>query len=475
MATKKKPARKTVRRIPPPAVPGISIQSLDIDAVPERPVRRLPIRDMSTLHDLPIDHDEETPRGGMFSSYEAKVELPKAAPRVAKAVRGKTRPVVKAGSGQKRPVVRLSLYRKLATTFIGLAVLLLGFVIYVAFARATVTVLRKPIPATARFTVTVRPEPKDEPGVVAGAVLETVAEGMKTIVASGDKKTVDGKACGTVTVINGQGSSQPLVVNTRLLSEAGILFRLQEGITVPAGGRVDTRACADLPGAGGDIAAARFTIPGLNAALQEKTYAVSTAAMKGGVVETSVVTQKEVDAAIESYAKEVADDAAEKLVGMLARPDMGTGKFVTHKIVRRETTAQVGKEQDRYDVTVAVSVSAVFYDQQAVERTARQKLMESLGEGMELQALDRDSYGVDLKEKDVVGKSATLDVSVNGSGVMDENNPAFDRKKLAGMSLADAQAYITGIEGVQSTDIILSPAWTKHLPNLADHITLIVK
>ncbi len=475
MATKKKPARKTVRRIPPPAVPGISIQSLDIDAVPERPVKRLPIRDMSTLHDLPIDHDEDTPRGGMFSSYEAKVELPKPAPRVAKAARTKARPAPKAGAGQRKPVVRLSLYRKLATTFIGLAVLLLGFVMYVAFARATVTVTRKATPANARFTVTVRPEPKAESGEVSGAVLETVAEGTKTISASGEKKTVEGKACGTVTVINGQGSSQPLVATTRLLSESGVLFRLAEAITVPAGGRVDARACADQPGPAGDIAASRFTIPGLNAALQEKTYAVSTAAMTGGVVETSVVTQKEVDAAVEAYAKEVADDAASKLVGMLARADMGTGRFVTHNIVRRETTAQVGKEQEKYDVTVAVSVSAVFYDQAAVERTARQKLTESLGDGTELQSVDRDSFGVDLKEKDVVGKSATLDVSVTGTGAVSEDNPAFDRKKLAGMSVADAQTYLAGIAGVQTSDIQLSPAWTKHLPNLADHITLIVK
>lgn len=459
--------RKTTRvsrRIPSSIAPEARI---DINAVPDTP-KTLPIRDMSTLHDLPIDHDETPPRR-MFTSYEARVDLPRPPPRAVKKKVAKIAP--KSG---KRPGVHISLYRKLATSFIVLAVLLLGFVLYMSFTRATVEVIRKPLPVSAQLSVTVRTEPAGE-DEVAGAVLETVAEGTKTVAADGQKKTVDAKACGAVTIINGQGSAQPLVATTRLLSEGGVLFRLAEQVLVPGGGRVEARACADQPGAVGNIGPARFTIPGLNATLQEKIYAVSTAEMTGGVVETSVVTQADVDAATAAYAKEVADDAAGRLVGLLARPEMGTGSFVTHRIVRRETTAKVGQEQATFDVTVAVSVNAVFYDRNTVEKMARQNMKETLGTGKDVQALDRDSFSVTVKEQDIVEKKAILDVAVNGTGVLSEDHESFDAKKLTGMSLDAVQEYFMAIEGVQGVNVRLSPAWIKRLPNLPDHITIVIK
>ncbi len=153
---------------------------------------------------------------------------------------------------------------------------------------------------------------------------------------------------------------------------------------------------------------------------------------------------------------------------------MGSGSFVTHKIVRREHTAKIGQEQAAYDVTVAVSVNAVYYDRNAVERTARTQMNTTLGAGKDLQALDRDSFAVKLKEQNVAQKKAVLDVTVNGTGVVSEHNEAFDRKKIAGLSLADAQGHLLAVDGVAQVNIRLSPSWIKRLPTLPDHITMVV-
>lgn len=439
--------------VPPPAVvPEEQRVPLDVDAA--RPAT-LAIRPAAEAHDMPIDHAEPRPSA--------------AAPAAPPSHGGPSR--FSQPRRMPRPAVHLSLYRKLATTFIGLAILLLGFVLYLSFTRATVAVTRAPLPVSTAFTVTVSPEPADAEAVP-GAVLETVVEGTRTVQASGEKRLVEGKACGAVTIINTQSRTQALVATTRLLSPEGVLFRLESTVSVPADGRLETRACADQPGAAGDIDPTRFTIPGLPASLQELTYAVSTASMTGGAREVSVVTQEELDAAYAAAAKEVAAEAADKLKGLLSRPEVGSGVFFKETIVRRETTAAVGQQQAAFDVTVAVHVEAVFYEKDALARVAEAQLRAAAPEDKEIVRLDAERLEVALAGSDLAAKSATLSVTAYGEAALKESSEAFDRERLTGLSLEEAEAQLESADGVSDAEIKVTPAWLKRVPNLADHIDL---
>ncbi len=439
---------------PPSVVPEDQMFSLDVDTVHDAPAT-LAIKGPEELADLYIDHNE--PAQHIAVGRPAMSTAPA------------TRPAPAPRRVEGRPTVHLSVYRKLATTFIGLAVLLLGFVLYLSFTRATVTVVRSALPISTTFTAQVSPEPKDAT-TVPGAVLETVAEGTKTVAASGEKKIVESKACGAVTLINTQTKAQGLVATTRLLSPEGLLFRLEKTVTVPAGGRLETRACADQPGKAGDIDPTRFTIPGLAASLQEKTYAVSTASMTGGAVEVSVVTQEEVDAAVAAYAKEVAGQAAETLKKLLSRPEVGSGVFFKEQVVRRETTAKVGQTQPSFEVTIAVHVEAVFYDKDALLRVAEAALRAAAPLDKELRGITADGLKVDLVASNPAAKSATLSVTVPGEAVLKETHDAFDPEKLIGVSIEDVQRDLGSLDGVASVSVRITPAFLKRLPNLADHI-----
>ncbi len=437
--------------IAPAVLPDSRRLSLDVDAVHDAPAL-LPISGAAP-QDLPIDHGESAQHIAIGHSSSSPPYI-------------RPSPAVKKPA---RPAVHLSLYRKLATTFIGLAVLLLGFVLYLSFTRAAINVTRAALPMSTTFTVKVAQNPQD-PQTVPGAVLETVAEGTKTVRASGEKKTVEGKACGSVTIINTQAKAQPLVATTRLLSPGNVLFRLQKDVIVPANGRLETRACADQAGKQGDIDPTRFTIPGLAVALQEKTYAVSTVKMSGGAVEVSVVTQDEVDAAMDAYAKEIAAQAAEKLKPLLSRPEVGSGMFVNEKIIRRETTAKIGEDQPEYAITLAVHVEAVFYDTDAVAKLADAQLRSALPGDKELRSVDAGKRQVTLVSDDLAAKTATLSVAVAGEAVLKETHAAFDREKLIGLSVDEVVQQLQSVEGVQKVEVKLTPAWLTRLPNLADHI-----
>lgn len=135
-----------------------------------------------------------------------------------------------------------------------------------------------------------------ETGYIPGRILEISEEGSQNFTAT-EKKAVDGVAGGKLTITNDSGADQALIATTRFLSESGVLFRLKNGATIPAGSSVEAEVYADEPGAAGDIGPAKFTIPGLSPAYQKLIYAESKLPMSGGNGEQIFVSQDDIDRA----------------------------------------------------------------------------------------------------------------------------------------------------------------------------------
>jgi type IV pilus assembly protein PilM len=150
-----------------------------------------------------------------------------------------------------------------------------------------------------------------ETGFVQGRVLEIKKEGSGFFPATVGK-TADGRAEGTVKIINNSGAGQTLVATTRLLSAKGVLFRLKDSVTVPAGASVRAVARADQEGASGNIGASQFIIPGLSSALQKLIYAESESAMAGGTREITFVGAKDIEQAKIKLLGELVSDAQNK-------------------------------------------------------------------------------------------------------------------------------------------------------------------
>lgn len=106
--------------------------------------------------------------------------------------------------------------------------------------------------------------------------------------------SVDKKAKGTVTIYNNTNADKPLANGSRFLSESGMLFRSQEQLTVPKNATLDATLIADAPGVAGNVAAGKFTLPGLNPQNQLAIYAVSTKSFTGGVESQKIVSNDDV-------------------------------------------------------------------------------------------------------------------------------------------------------------------------------------
>lgn len=373
---------------------------------------------------------------------------------------------------EPRSVVRLSIFRKIALSFVGVAVLLLAFVAYISFSSATVTVVPKSESVTDESTYTLTKDPSGEKSVP-GYVLETVVDGEKSfVVTSTDQQVADANACGDVTIVNDQSKSQALVATTRLLTPDGVLFRITKGVTVPAGGETVVRACADQKGASGDVGPTTFTIPGLSASLQKLTYAKSDAAMEGGTVTTAVLAQSEVDDAIASFAKELEDQAVAKLADMVPVVEARNGHFAQSDVVKKDTDAKPGTVQSSFKLSLSLHVAAVFYDPMALSQAAAASLRKVAGPDRDLISVDQSTFSATLDRIDEVTKRATVKVKVSGlAGATDVAN-MIDKSKIVGLSEKDAERYLLSLPYVESVTFSFSPAWSTTLPRLKDHIDI---
>jgi hypothetical protein len=367
------------------------------------------------------------------------------------------------------------LYKKIAAMFVTLSVLALFFVLYISFAHATVTIVPKVEQASTTFSLSLTPEPKGA-DALEGYIFETVVDGTKTVVASGTSATtVEGTACGSVTITNDQAKAQPLVATTRLLTPDNVLFRIKKTITVPARGQIVVDACADKPGKAGDIGPSTFTIPGLPAELQKKTYAQSFAAMQGGVSTVSVVTEAEVAAAVDAYAQELGAQAAHKLRDLVSVPEMRAGSFLTQNIVKRENTAKPGSPQSSYTISLSLHVVAVFYDPMALGQAAAAGLRASIGSGRDLISVDQEHLVAKLEQADAVEKKARVNVTISGKAVRRGAAEVVDVDKIVGLSRKDALQYLESLPFVAAADISLSPVWARSIPTLKDHVDVVVE
>ena len=134
--------------------------------------------------------------------------------------------------------------------------------------------------------------------------------------ASGEKRSIENKATGTVVVFNKSSKDpQVLIASTRLESPEGKIYRIPSTVIIPGtkieGGKTipgskEVNVVADKPGAEYNIGLTDFTIPGFKGSPKfESVFARSKTEMSEGYVGNSqIITKNAVDAAVAELVSE---------------------------------------------------------------------------------------------------------------------------------------------------------------------------
>ncbi|MCB9798702.1 hypothetical protein H6758_03175 [Candidatus Nomurabacteria bacterium] len=287
-------------------------------------------------------------------------------------------------------------------------------------------------------------------------------------------KEIEGTAKGMVTLHNESNTPQPLVVRTRLESpeKPGVWYRIQEGVTVPAGGSIEVEVVCDVSGAQGDLPPQeKMIIPGLNGARQQEVYATASEPIEGGVQSVGVVSLDDVKEAEKILLERLEKEGTELLEAQYS-DKKGVYSVIQHTF---ESDTQVGEEVAEFTLTGQATVMGVFYDQEGLGEYAMNALKKrELSDAEIIQPVEK-APTVQFDQYDQGSDVIRAKVFHSGIASLNPESPAIDKSMFLGKTRAEVRRYLLGLDYVYEVDVDFSPAWMQKVPFMAEHVTVVVK
>ena len=314
----------------------------------------------------------------------------------------------------------------------------------------------------------------------------------------------------TMTIMNASKETYSFRVGTRFLNQAGMIFRIQEPVTVLAGEQRTIKAKADhldlydkIIGARGNVPAGlQWEIVGLPVTERSVVYGKNLEAATGGsTAQHTVLQQKDLDVGRKRLEKELLLAARQLVeeerqlrnardpharIELLAKDDIILSTYSGFLL----PTEFLGQPVKSVPISGELFYSVPAYDLKALEETYSRELHAHTGEGKRLLP---DSVHID-PEKVIVIEYAddgspqnrstgewikiTADITGTEQFVLDPLSPlgvAFGKKMrdaVAGLPVQDAQRILRNFPEVDRVEISLWPPWGGVLPSIPSNIRI---
>ncbi|MFA7685761.1 MAG: hypothetical protein WCX95_03090 [Candidatus Gracilibacteria bacterium] len=392
-----------------------------------------------------------------------------------------------------------------------LSVFVLLTIIYIALPGVTVyltpsaSVLEKSVNITLADFQKNKAELDTHPShMIASYPIEITVKRTLNNVPTGKKFSERGaNPSGKITITNTTNQEWPLVAQTRFQTKEGLVFRITNGVTVPAAtsqgaGKVEAFVVADptdsygaIVGERGNIGPSKFFLPGLKEDSRSKIYAESKENMVGGITDyISYVSKEDIDSAksrlhdelvrsaIEDLRKSVADKS--KLVEGATVYTLLEGEGATRTgDVKITVPADIeGKELKQYDLTGEVQVSGVYYERDAMLEILKNELLLKKSPQKDLLRINDDSTNYRIFEWDE--PRGKIKVTANIKGIEQfsidqskENGQRLLKKirdHIAGKDIEEAKLYMQNLPEINKVEIESWPVWAPTIPKLPDNI-----
>lgn len=374
----------------------------------------------------------------------------------------------------KKKKVTVQSYHKVSLVFVGASLLLLMFVLYLSVSKAIVDITPRErvisVETPARITVEVDEE-NELPGLVFS---ERVTRERTFTLSQEDAQPVEDLATGTVTIYNDSTRPQPLIATTRFLSEEGVLFRLDEGVTVQGESAVTATVSADEPGAIGDIGPSDFTIPGLNEARQLEVYAESTDPMTGGIRYIRPLRQSDIDGAVEELKRQMREEKEQEWKETYDTE--GFNELYTEaEIIDQQVDVEIGEEVGVFTLILSLELRGVAYAQRSLEEVLGAQIGNALNQGEQIARVNYDAASIEITDIDTNRGEADIILQIDSTAIIAEEHPTVTPDQFVNMSESEVESQLQENELIEEVDVRFIPAWLKRMPTLPDHIEIRIK
>lgn len=305
----------------------------------------------------------------------------------------------------------------------------------------------------------------------------TISKEATKSVPAESTETGNDPAQGTITIYNAQTEAQPLIKNTRFQTSAGLVFRIRESITVPAGsanapGTMNVTVYADEGGERYNIPASDFTVPGLaGSSAFDLVYAKSTEPMTGGFSGTRPVVS---EATIEAQSTELqtgleAELRAEALKAVPEGYVLVPGAFT----ITYESLPDTAGQGNTVDVKMKGTMNAVVFPNEALAKAIAYQVVGTYsGQPVMLQSVDAlvltpaisgmptgDTYAFNLTG------NATIEWKIEETRIAGA---------VAGKTRNSAEIILSGFPEVEEAVLVLRPFWSQTFPQDPEKIKVSV-
>lgn len=293
-----------------------------------------------------------------------------------------------------------------------------------------------------------------------------------------------------------------LANGTRLLNQAGMIFRTSQSVIIPASGSVLVHAVADhedlygkIIGDRGNVPAnVRFELPGLPVEERMHIYAENPSPATGGrTAYRTVLQQRDVDLAKKRLEQELfsaAKIAIEEQRVARNRTEDAAYEFLIRDTLIQMTysgfvlpTEQIGTVADSVTVEGAISYTLPAYNVTSILQAYGPEVQGHIADGKELLpdsiALDPGRVVVIEYADNLSWIKITVDVTGTEQYVLDPLTPSGARfgkelrKEITGASKENAVKVVRNKPEVDRVEIRIWPPWNSRLPDIPSNIFLV--
>ncbi len=326
-------------------------------------------------------------------------------------------------------------------------------------------------------------------------IVETEVELTKTYATTGVTSTGQ-DATGQMTIHNDGDLVQLLIARTRFQSPDGYIFRIPAAISVPGKGTITTTVVADpvdnkgqVVGSKGNLPAnTRFTLPALKGSYKDLIYGINEQAFTGGTTQAiRTVADQDLTSASKDIVDQISTIAITKLRERLDQESTTTNRSLTLidnpkviKITVETNTINGGVKakdvRESFEAYAKIKISTVAFDRKDVVKILDRKLSSILHPDMSIASIDTNNLEVQFVELDTRTQKIKVNVTMPYRLEYQFKADFITRLKsqIAGMSLADTNKYLNGLESIADSQISSWPFWVSHIPAIKSNINFVI-
>lgn len=428
-------------------------------------------------------------------SYRKKVAQPKVSTQE---FEEETRPIKKGGiekdsltNGQKKlrlsdmemapPIMIKTKKGRWKIWLLLIIVLIIGFAVLMGtfFARAEVLITPKQQKVT--VSEVVRAGDTTE-GVPYEIITLTKIEGKS--VSATESETVEERASGTIVIYNNHNSApQRLVKNTRFETTEGLIYRIQDSVTVPGQttkdgktvpGSIEAIVYADSPGEKYNIIETDFTIPGFKGDPKYKTfYARSKTPMAGGFIG---VRKKVSESVRESTVADLKNILITKLTQEIKEQVPNNFIMFDEAVFTEfENAPQTDVTDSSVTINIKGTARVAIFDKDLLETFISDKTAPAFNnEEVEFSGITNLKVTIGDKQSVDIKKHQIFEISIEGDGIIWTVFPEERIKsELAGNSKSILQTVFSQYSSIEEARAKFSPFWKRSFPKNIEDISIV--